>query len=86
MITPFSSAFSATAPGVYTCVVEDVNGCILSDEIEVGECPSANISEDNVPSLKLFQNNGFNIVGLKKDWICHGETYSNQYILQRISK
>ena len=46
----------------------------------------ANISEDNVPSLKLCQNNGINIVGLKKEWISHGETYSNQYILQRISK
>ena len=43
-----------------------------------------NISEDNKASLKLFQNQGFEIIGLKKDWnFTHG-AFSNEYFLQRI--
>ena len=43
-----------------------------------------NISEDNEASLKLFQNQGFKIVGLKKDWnYIHG-TFKNEYLLQNI--
>jgi diamine N-acetyltransferase len=45
----------------------------------------ANISETNFRSLKLFENNGFKIIGLKKDWSFNGEYYSNEYILQRIN-
>ncbi|GAA4241305.1 GNAT family N-acetyltransferase [Winogradskyella psychrotolerans] len=44
----------------------------------------ANISESNSASLKLFKGNGFEIIGLKKDWSFDGETYTNEYILQRI--
>ncbi|EPR70657.1 GCN5-related N-acetyltransferase [Winogradskyella psychrotolerans RS-3] len=45
----------------------------------------ANISESNSASLKLFKNNGFGIIGLKKDWSFDGEKYTNEYILQRIN-
>ncbi|MBF8151398.1 GNAT family N-acetyltransferase [Winogradskyella sp. F6397] len=45
----------------------------------------ANISEHNLASLKLFQNNGFQKIGLKKDWSFDGEQYANEFILQRIN-
>ncbi|MDB4752252.1 GNAT family N-acetyltransferase [Winogradskyella sp. KYW1333] len=45
----------------------------------------ANISENNLASLKLFETNGFEIIGLKKDWRFDGEIYTNEYILQRIN-
>ncbi|WP_458626192.1 GNAT family N-acetyltransferase [Winogradskyella sp. PC D3.3] len=45
----------------------------------------ANISESNAASLKLFKGNGFEIIGLKKDWSFDGEIYTNEYILQRIN-
>ncbi|WP_407557655.1 GNAT family N-acetyltransferase [Winogradskyella sp. 4-2091] len=45
----------------------------------------ANISENNLASLKLFETNGFKKIGLKKDWSFDGETYSNEYVLQRIN-
>ncbi|WP_179377259.1 GNAT family N-acetyltransferase [Winogradskyella wichelsiae] len=45
----------------------------------------ANISESNLASLKLFEGNGFNIIGLKKDWSFDGENYTNEYILQQIN-
>ncbi|WP_179335578.1 GNAT family N-acetyltransferase [Winogradskyella costae] len=45
----------------------------------------ANISESNSTSLKLFNSNGFEIIGLKKDWNFDGEKYTNEYILQRIN-
>lgn len=45
----------------------------------------ANIGEDNEASLGLFQSNGFKIIGLKKDWRFDGETYSHEYLLQRIN-
>jgi len=45
----------------------------------------ANISENNIASLKLFETNGFKIIGLKKDWSFDGINYTNEYILQRIN-
>ena len=45
----------------------------------------ANISENNLPSLKLFEGNGFKKIGLKKDWSFDGNQYTNEYILQRIN-
>jgi len=45
----------------------------------------ANISESNLASLKLFETNGFKIIGLKKDWSFDGKTYVNEYLLQRIN-
>ena len=45
----------------------------------------ANISEGNSASLKLFKNNGFKKIGLKKDWSYNGHNFTNEYILQRIN-
>jgi len=45
----------------------------------------ANISESNLPSLNLFEGNGFEKIGLKKDWGFDGHQFSNEYILQRIN-
>lgn len=45
-----------------------------------------NISEDNMMSLKLFKNHGFEIVGLKKDWNLIKGLFKNEYLLQRILK
>lgn len=45
-----------------------------------------NVSEDNKSSLKLFNNHGFEIVGLKKDWNYSNGSYKNEYLLQRILK
>lgn len=44
-----------------------------------------NISEDNHASISLFKNQGFNPVGLKKDWIFNGKTYKNEFLFQRIN-
>lgn len=44
-----------------------------------------NISEDNYNSLKLFLNEGFEEVGLIKDWNCHHGAYKNVYFLQKIN-
>lgn len=43
-----------------------------------------NISEDNVHSLKLFQKQGFSVIGLKKDWNYVNGSYKNEYLLQSI--
>lgn len=43
-----------------------------------------NISEENDISIKLFQNQGFEIVGLKKDWNFTHNVYKNEYLLQHI--
>jgi diamine N-acetyltransferase len=43
-----------------------------------------NILEENEASLKLFQNQGFEIVGLKKDWNYIHNGFKNEYLLQRI--
>ncbi|WP_435413626.1 GNAT family N-acetyltransferase [Psychroserpens mesophilus] len=45
-----------------------------------------NISEDNKMSLKLFKNQSFEIVGLKKDWNLINGSFKNEYFLQRILK
>ena len=45
-----------------------------------------NISEENAASLKLFQNQGFQIVGLKKDWNYFQGNFKNEYLLQHIIK
>lgn len=45
-----------------------------------------NIIENNNASLKLFQSENFEIVGLKKDWSCEEGQFKNEYLLQRILK
>ena len=44
----------------------------------------ANISKDNLASLKLFKKQHFNLVGAKKDWIFANETYQDivHFLLQ----
>jgi diamine N-acetyltransferase len=44
-----------------------------------------NIPENNVPSLNLFQKAGYEIVGIKKDWIRDGQGWLDEYILQQFS-
>jgi len=43
-----------------------------------------NISANNEASLKLFQNEGFTIIGLKKDWNFNNGEFTNEYLLQYI--
>lgn len=44
----------------------------------------ANISEDNIISIKLFENQGFNKVGVKKDWNLVKGTYKDEFLYQLI--
>ncbi|MEO6347670.1 MAG: GNAT family protein [Aquaticitalea sp.] len=43
-----------------------------------------NITEGNVASLSLFKNQGFEEIGLKKDWNSINGTYQNEYLFQLI--
>ncbi|OBX26238.1 diamine N-acetyltransferase [Gelidibacter algens] len=45
-----------------------------------------NITEDNQASIELFTNQGFEMIGLKKDWIFSNKTYKNEYLFQLINK
>ncbi|HOY33329.1 MAG TPA: GNAT family protein [Bacteroidales bacterium] len=45
-----------------------------------------NISEDNKASMKLFENHGFNIAGLKKEWRNYNGVWKNEYVLQLINR
>ena len=44
-----------------------------------------NISEGNDASIKLFSNQGFTKIGLKKDWNKVNDTYKNEYLYQLIN-
>ena len=44
-----------------------------------------NISEDNTISISLFENQGFQSIGLKKDWIFKNGVYNNEYLYQLIN-
>ncbi len=44
-----------------------------------------NISEENEASIKLFTNQGFKKIGLKKDWIQSNGSYKNEYLFQLIN-
>jgi len=44
-----------------------------------------NISEDNAVSVKLFSNQGFKKVGLKKDWNYVNGSFKNEYLFQLIN-
>lgn len=44
-----------------------------------------NISEENKASLVLFTNNGFQQIGLKKDWNHVNGSYKNEYLFQLIN-
>jgi diamine N-acetyltransferase len=44
-----------------------------------------NIGTDNRQSLQLFQNNGFLLVGEKKEWLHTSKGWEGEYLLQLIS-
>ena len=44
----------------------------------------ANISEDNMASISLFENQGFSKVGVKKDWNLVKNTYKDELLYQLI--
>mgnify|MGYP000536602172 CR=1 FL=1 len=44
-----------------------------------------NISEENEASIKLFLNQGFKKIGLKKDWNLVNGSYKNEYLFQLIN-
>ena len=44
----------------------------------------ANILEENTPSIKLFEKQGFKQVGLKKDWLRIAGKFKNEYLYQLI--
>lgn len=43
-----------------------------------------NIQKNHLESLRLFQNKGFQLVGLKKDWLRVGHEFEDVFLLQRI--
>lgn len=45
-----------------------------------------NISEENEASIKLFTNQGFKQIGLKKDWNLVNGTYKDEYLFQLIKQ
>jgi diamine N-acetyltransferase len=45
-----------------------------------------NITSDNEPSLKLFQNVGFEIVGCKKEWRKGASAWIDEYVLQLLNR
>ncbi|TDU40579.1 diamine N-acetyltransferase [Gelidibacter sediminis] len=45
-----------------------------------------NITEGNQASMNLFTNQGFEVVGVKKDWLFSNKVYKNEYLLQLINK
>ncbi|WP_037319950.1 GNAT family N-acetyltransferase [Salegentibacter sp. Hel_I_6] len=46
----------------------------------------ANITSGNETSLKLFENQGFQKVGVKKDWTYSGGQFKDEILYQLISK
>jgi diamine N-acetyltransferase len=45
-----------------------------------------NVSEDNDSSLKLFQKQGFVVIGVKKEWLRDGKSWRSEYLLQLINE
>ena len=45
----------------------------------------ANVGEDNEASLHLFRKIGFEMVGVKKDWILSEGIFKNEVLLQNIN-
>ena len=45
-----------------------------------------NIAKDNSASLKLFKNQGFEIIGLKKDWTYSEGAFKDEYLLYLIKQ
>ena len=45
-----------------------------------------NITTDNTSSLKLFSNLGFEIIGIKKDWLKTCNAWKDEYLMQLINR
>lgn len=45
----------------------------------------ANVVEDNLTSIHLFEKLGFEKVGVKKDWIFSNGSYKNEVLFQKIA-
>jgi diamine N-acetyltransferase len=46
----------------------------------------ANITEDNIKSISLFEKNNFAKTGIKKDWIFTNNNYKSEILYQLINK
>lgn len=46
----------------------------------------ANILEENTQSIHLFEKLGFELVGIKKDWISSNGKFKNELLFQKINK
>ena len=44
----------------------------------------ANITADNLASIQLFSNAGFELTGTKKDWRCTPDGWKNELMFQKI--
>ena len=44
-----------------------------------------NITSDNLSSIKLFKNAGFQTAGIKKEWIKNPKGYTDEILLQRFN-
>lgn len=44
----------------------------------------ANINQNNIASIKVFEKNGFQLVGIKKDWTHTDTGYCNECMVQKI--
>lgn len=60
-----------------------VNYCFTHLDMHQLYC---NISEENKASIALFTNQGFQEIGLKKDWNLVNNQFKNEYIFQLINK
>jgi len=45
----------------------------------------ANVTEDNLASINLFERNKFEKVGVKKDWVIAGGKFKNEILYQLIN-
>jgi diamine N-acetyltransferase len=45
----------------------------------------ANVTEDNLASINLFEKNKFKKVGVKKDWVIAGGKFKNEILYQLIN-
>lgn len=45
-----------------------------------------NITTDNTASIQLFKKNGFEIIGVKKQWIRVGKEFKDELLLQLLRK
>ncbi|NLF43252.1 MAG: GNAT family N-acetyltransferase [Bacteroidales bacterium] len=44
-----------------------------------------NVSENNEASMALFKKAGFEIIGIKRDWVLYHGKYQNEVMLQKIN-